>query len=223
MIFHPEQFCCRTTQQRNSWPSKCVPVLQDLHVVCVFAIDQYFHLSLCRLYPTLRPWKSFIHRHPFEVFAIISKANMKHHQQSLVNWLQIATVTGKIWKIGRNFTKSYTYTVQYLIVKFALLLALRLEIVCKIFELPGQMKMNFLSTWKIFCSNRSSGIWRSSRSQMPGAWCSSRRLCDSYSILLVRILIDSFSRNQSSTTHRLLLRASRCSERFSDTFTYAGN
>ena len=30
--FHPDQFCCRITQQRNSCPTKCVSVLQYLRV-----------------------------------------------------------------------------------------------------------------------------------------------------------------------------------------------
>ena len=35
-----------------------LPFLQDLHLVCVFATDQYLYLSLYRLYQILCPWKT---------------------------------------------------------------------------------------------------------------------------------------------------------------------
>ena len=47
--------------QRISWPTKCAPILQDLHVVCVFAIDQYVYLSLHGLCQILCSWETFVH------------------------------------------------------------------------------------------------------------------------------------------------------------------
>ena len=44
--FHPDQFCCCITQQRNAWSTKCLPILRYLHVVCSCAFDQCLHLPL---------------------------------------------------------------------------------------------------------------------------------------------------------------------------------
>ena len=54
------------TRSLAIWPSP-----PSTHVVCVFAIDQCFHLSFHGPCQILRPWEVFIHCHHFEVFVIL--------------------------------------------------------------------------------------------------------------------------------------------------------
>ena len=70
--FHPDQFCCWITQQRDSGPMEYFPALKYLHIVCVFAFDQCLHLSLHRLYQKLCSWESAVHCHSFGLLVILT-------------------------------------------------------------------------------------------------------------------------------------------------------
>ena len=65
MNFHPDRFCFWTTQQRKSRPTKGVPILEYLHLVCTFEIDQCFHLSMHTAYRILCVGELFLQSHLF--------------------------------------------------------------------------------------------------------------------------------------------------------------
>ena len=91
------------------------------NVACIFPFDQFLHLLLRGLCHIFRPWRAFIHCHPSEVFVVF-----------------LYVVRG-ILEVGKQLTKSCTNTAQHLTEKFALLLALRLAILCKIIELSDAL------------------------------------------------------------------------------------
>ena len=112
---HPDQFCCWINSAPYfSWPTKCVPVLQDLQkLYCIFAIDQYFYLSLHRLYQMyqiLRAWKLSISI-LFEVCVILCKPRWS--PQAVARKLAPSrNVEQENSKIGMIFTKFCSCTVQ---------------------------------------------------------------------------------------------------------------
>ena len=170
------------------------------------------------------------------------------HKQSLVNWLQIATLSGKSWRLIRNSPNLTHKLLNTWLWNSCSLCALRLEI-CRIVELADVifsisiwMNMNFLFTWRIFCSNwslmlqplpvdQSLMLLTSCGSLIQNlagtgfhAW--SRLQLDILVEVLrdcpdVGILIDKCSRNQSCAMNWLLLHACRCSDRVSSTFAHA--
>ena len=151
-------------------------LMASLRSISVFTCRVY------GLYQILFSWETFIHRHPFEVFVILYDPRWSPYEVAR-KLAQIIRLSREILKIGRVFNKSCTCTVQYLIVKLLLLLALRLGFLCRVVELPdvrfsisAWMKMNFLVTWRIFCRNRS-----------PGAWCPSRPELNAPGVVLVTL------------------------------------
>ena len=171
---------------------------------------------------------------------------MKPKKQSLVNRLQILTLSWKSWRLVgslanlaqmlHNTWLQNSCSSSVCGLKF---IAGSSNFLMFILFISIWTKMNFLFTWRIFCRNRSSGAWCSIRF----VWCSWRRTIDSFRILLtqvftlgvacslvfwsrycvivhVGILIASFESKQSYAMIWLLLRASRCSERFANTFTH---
>ena len=103
--------------------------------VRVCAIDQRFSLVVVKTVSNLAPLKTLIIRHPFEIIVILCKPSWSPETvaRELVPDLKVER---EILNIGRIFAKCCTYTVQYLIVKFVLLLIRRVEILCRIVELP---------------------------------------------------------------------------------------
>ena len=93
--------------------------------------------------------------------------------------------------IGRILTKICTHTVQYLIVKIVLLLALQIEIICKIVEFldvllsissSDEDELSFYLTHLLW-----QPVARNLMLQPFRAWCSWRRLVDSFRILQTQV------------------------------------
>ena len=161
--FPPDQFCCWITQQR---------ILDQRNV--------FQSCNSCMLYASLRSISVFTCRCTDCIkYCVLGKLlfNDIHLRVCVIlcqsRWSPYAVarelapncnVEHEILKIGRIFAKSCTSTLQCLIVKFVLTLALRLEILDRIVELPDVlfsisvwMKMNFLFTWRIFRSSVATG------------------------------------------------------------------
>ena len=183
------QFCCsilldgcgcesqtHNVESENTWTFILVNFAAGYHrnvfqscrnwaLYASFRSINIFHSSLHRLYQILCAWSALVHRHSFEIFVILCKPRWSPNAGAR-ELAPDRNVEQDSLEIGRIISKSGTKTDQYLTVKFVLLLVLRLEIICGIVELLDVLvsisirtKINFLTTWQIFCRNRSARVW----------------------------------------------------------------
>ena len=99
MDFDPGHFCC--WMQRQSLPTKCSTALRYLDIECIVACGQCLHLSVYRLYGTLCSGDTSVHRHSFDVLAILAQA--KRSPSAQVHWLRISLLIGKPRRSAGSF------------------------------------------------------------------------------------------------------------------------
>ena len=174
--FRPDQFCCWITQQRILDQRNVFQSCNSCMLYASLRSDQCSHLSLYGLHQILCSWETSIQRHPFESLRDPMSVKMKPICSRLWIGSKLQRWARNLdWKDLRQILHEYSPMLDRKIrahprsAAWIFLQDRRTSWCTFLHQCLDEDELSFHLENQIFCSNRSSGAWSSSRFQLPGA------------------------------------------------------